>query len=360
MRKSKATRPAKANITIKDIAKHLGIAHSTVSRALRDHPYTNRETKERVRGAAEEIGYVPHSAARTLRSNKGVLVGLILPSIASEAYATAAQILSHRCLGESLQMVLAISEDDPDIEYGHVEALRSARAAGIIIAPCHGLQDRTATLLKSIPTVLYVRQQERVRAPFVSVDSGHGIELATEHLLRLGHQRIAYLGPSKEASPGADRLAGFVNAHAKFKLKPDMAIARDGVMDAGSARFELAELLHSDRRPTAVLVAADPPMTGVLQAIRDARLQVPDDISIIGYGNPRWYEVWGPGITTIAQPFTEMANRAASELMTQIASSSERRIVQVKLGPELILRGSTGRPPPSALQRASRPNSSDV
>src|SRR5262245_24007054 len=112
MRKSaKNSKPPESgrNVTIKDIAEYLGIAHSTVSRALGDHPYTNAETKQKVRQAAETLGYVPHSAARTLRGDKGSLVGLVLPDIQNESFAAAAQILSHRCAKAGLQMVLAVS-----------------------------------------------------------------------------------------------------------------------------------------------------------------------------------------------------------------------------------------------------------
>ena len=231
MRKAKSPATRKANISIKDIARHLGIAHSTVSRALHDHPYTNRDTKERVRRAAEKLGYIPHAAARALRGNRGVMVGLIVPNIASEAFAAAAQILSHRCLKEGLQIVLAVSEDDADIEYGHVAALRAARAAGIVIAPSSAPRDKTIALLRSVPTVQYARHHSRIAAPSVVVDSERGIALATEHLLQLGHRRIAYLGPDRANSTGADRLSGFLDAHRKFGLKPGTAMALPGAMD---------------------------------------------------------------------------------------------------------------------------------
>jgi LacI family transcriptional regulator len=357
MLKTKSPGTARANISIKDIAKHLGIAHSTVSRALGDHPYTNRNTKERVRRAAEKLGYIPHAAARALRSDKGVLIGLIVPNITSEAFAAAAQTLSHRCLTEGLQVVLAISEDDPDLEYRHVAALRAARAAGIVIAPSGTPHEKTISLLRSVPTVQYARHHSRISAPSVAVDSKRGIALATQHLLQLGHRRIAYLGPDRAISTGTDRLAGFVDAHVRFGVKPSMAMALTGATDSDLVQTRLMEMMQSRARPTGVIFGAGSGIAGALLALRDSQLEVPRDISIIGYGNPEWYGAWGPGITTVAQPFIQMANAAASELIAQIADPTKApaKPLRIKLAPEFIVRGSTTRPLPQGARRVSRP-----
>ena len=337
---------AHASITIKDIAAHLGIADSTVSRALSDHPYTNRGTKERVRRAVEKFGYVPHLAARSLRNSRGVLVGLILPNIDSQAFATAAQILSHRCESAGLQMVLAISGDDPEIEYRHVQALRGARAVGIVITPCGVPHEKTLALLQSIPTVQYARHHPRLAAPGVSVDSERGMTLATQHLLDLGHRRIAYLGPHLEISTGAERLAGFLRAHKQFNVTADPTLIIAGTLDANKAATSLAALLATRLRPTAVVVAADVFMLGALAALRDADLELPRDVSLVGYGNPGWYGLWRPGLTTIEQPFLQMADTAASQLLAQLAAPATSRLdpEQRRLETKFIVRGSTAPP----------------
>ncbi|MEJ0025002.1 MAG: substrate-binding domain-containing protein [Rhizomicrobium sp.] len=289
-----------------------------------------------------------------------MLIGLIVPNITSEAFAAAAQTLSHRCLKEGLQVVLAISEDDPDLEYGHVAALRAARAAGIVIAPSRMPHEKTISLLRSVPTVQYARHHPRIVAPSVAVDSERGIALATQHLLQLGHRRIAYLGPDRAISTGAARLSGFVDAHAKFGLKPAMAMASTGTMDSDRVQTRIVELLQSRTPPTGVIFGAGSGIAGALMALRDAQLEVPRDISIVGYGNPQWYEIWGPGITTVAQPFVQMANAAASELIAQIADPAKApaKPLRIKLAPEFIVRGSTMRPPPhGARRRASALNS---
>src|SRR5580692_11423468 len=226
MRKSQPRRGIKGGVTIKEVAEYLDISHSTVSRALSDHPYTNAETKQRVRRAVEDLGYVSNAAARSLRSDKGSLVGLILPEFQNELFAAATQTLSQRCLKEGMQVMLAVSEDDPIAEYKHVLALREARALGIIMTPTPGIMDKTVALLRGIPVVQYSRRHPRLSAPSVTTDGQRGIFIAAEHLLALGHRRIAYVGMECDKSTGAERLAGFMAAHADFKLPSDPALRR--------------------------------------------------------------------------------------------------------------------------------------
>ena len=210
MRKTPPTPKPMGNVTIKDIADHLGISHSTVSRALADHPYTNEDTKLRVRAAVDELGYVPHAAARGLRQDRATLVGLILPELQNELAVVTAQTIAGHCLKAGLQMVLAVTGDDPQVEYQHVMALRQARARGIIITASPGMYGKTVDLLQRVPTTQFSRRHPLLTAPSVAVDGEQGVFVATQHLLQLGHTRIAYVGMDVDKSTGAERLAGYV------------------------------------------------------------------------------------------------------------------------------------------------------
>lgn len=361
MRKSgkKATTPAAdGNVTIKHIAEHLGIAHSTVSRALSDHPYTNAETKQKVRKAAEALGYVPHSAARTLRGDKGSLIGLVLPDIQNETFAAAAQILSHRCTKAGLQMMLAVSEDDPEAEYRHVAALREARARGILFAPSPGVLDKTVALLQSMPVVQYSRTHPHLHAPSVSIDGERGTFMATTHLLQLGHRRIGYIGIESNKSTGSTRLAGFTGALKQFKGGATTALQRLGPTDADFGLAATTELMQLSEPPTAIVLGSSAAMPGVLRALRQGNVEVPEAVSLIGYGDPSWYSLWKGGITTIGMPLVELAEAAASQLMRQLANNaktSETSRAHIALEPSFILRGTTAPPVENArIKRSSR------
>ncbi len=355
MRKSPSNRRLTGGVTIKEIAEYLKISHSTVSRALSDHPYTNAETKQRVRRAVEKLGYVPNAAARTLRGEKGSLVGLILPEFQNELFEAAAQILSRRCLREGMQMVLAVSEDDPVAEYKHVLALREARARGIIITPTPGLLDKTAALLRSIPVVQYSRRHPQLTSPAVTLDGKHGVYLAAEHLLKLGHRRIAYIGMETDRSTGAERLAGFMKAHAELRVASDPALRRLGPPLADFARSAVNDLLHLPDPPTALALGATAHTFGALKAVRAAGLKLPADISLIGFGDPSWCTLLTPAVTTIQFQVTEMAEAAAGQLMRQLAPGAAvgEQGTHITIEPSFLLRGTTAAPKGSPTRRAA-------
>jgi len=372
MRKSPHRSALGGGVTIKEIAEYLNISHSTVSRALSDHPYTNAETKQRVRRAVEKLGYVPNAAARSLRSDKGSLVGLILPEFQNELFAAAAQILSRRCLKEGMQMMLALSEDDPVAEYKHVLALREARALGIIMTPTPGMMDKTIALLRGIPMVQYSRRHPRLSAPSVTADGERGIFIATEHLLQLGHRRIAYVGMECDKSTGAERLAGFLRAYREAKVTADPSLRRLGPSLADFARAAVTDLLHRTEPPSALILGSGAQTLGALKALRHSGLDVPGDISLIGFGDPSWYSLLNPGITTIDFPVTDMAEAAASHLMRQLspgadADAAEHRATHIAGEPSFLLRGTTAPPKksrpvkrPTRRSRVSTPQSSST
>ena len=150
-------------VTIKDIAQALGISHATVSRALNDSPLINAGTKDRIRAKADEMGYVPDPAARVMRGELSTIVGFILPDVQNHFYSASAKVLAESVSAAGFQLVLAISEDDPERERRHVEELRRARARGIVITPSAGLLPDTADLLRDMPVVQLVRSHPRRR-----------------------------------------------------------------------------------------------------------------------------------------------------------------------------------------------------
>ena len=344
MRKTVPRQPPASNVTIKDVAEHLGISHSTVSRALADHPYTNADTKERVRQAVEKLGYVPHAAARGLRQDKGTLVGLIIPELQNELAVVMAQTIAAQCLKAGLQMVLAVTGDDPQVEYQHVKALREARARGIIITASPAIFDKTIELLHVIPTTQFSRRNPLLAAPSVAVDGDQGVFIATQHLLQLGHTRVAYVGMDVDKSTGAERLAGFLRAHKQVGARLDPSLQRLGPAMADFGRASVGDLLHLGKPPTALVLGAGSMTMGALMALRQAGLDTPGDISLVGFGDPSWYALWTPGITAIGLPMVEMAEATAAVLMRQMAPGAQtepRTTAHIKMEPRFLMRGTT-------------------
>ena len=334
--------------TIKDIAAHLGMAHSTVSRALNDHPHIKQETKLLVRQAAAELGYITNSGARLMRLGRTSMIGLIVPDVENPFYSAAAKVIAESCAADGFQLKLAVSEDDPLQEHRQVQALREARAAGVAVALTANPRPETIALLRQVPTVQLVRRDPALAADAVGIDDRAGIHLATQHLLELGHRRIAFIGVLRQLSTGASRLAGYRSALRDAKIEVDPALEKVGRPRPEVGRQALTELLAGAMRPTGVVLASPQFMLGALDAIGAAELSIPTDLSIVGYGDTDWFRLWRPTITTVGLPLNDIAATAASLLFRRIRKATDRGAEQSALyapfQPSLIVRASTATP----------------
>lgn len=339
------------HITIKDIAKQLGLSHSTVSRALNDSPLITPETKRLVHAKAQSLGYIPNAVARMMRDSQSRLVGFIVPDIENQFYSRAAKILAERAAAEALQLLIAISDEDPQRELRHVMELREARAVGIVITPCAKLKPETASLLNSVPTLQMIRQHPLIESDIVVVNDPGAMHLSTNHLIGLGHTRIAFIGGGSETlSTGQDRLIGFQRAVSEAGIKK-LCHMQFGLPRPEFGYEATCNALALPDRPTAIVLGSSQLTVGVLRAIRQAGLRVPTDISLIGYGDSDWFSQWGAGITTIALPVDKIAAHAAdflsSNATTKLPTHNQAKACKsgrYSFAATLIQRGSSAAP----------------
>jgi LacI family transcriptional regulator len=329
-------------VTIKHIAASLGIAHSTVSRALNDHPHINPETKAKVRRAAQELGYAANSGARMMRSGASRLVGLIVPDVQNEFYNAAAKIMADSCAREGYQLVLAVSEDDSEKELQQVQALREARVAGVLVAATASPRRDTVQMLKQLPTVQFLRRHPGIAGHTVRADDVLGIYKATEHLLGLGHRRIGYVGVTEQLSTGRARADGYRHAYGDARLKVNAGLMRLGAPRPEFGHEALVELCGLPTPPTAIVVASPRLMLGVLEGVNALRLSVPEDVSLVAYSDLDWFQVWQPALTAVALPVADMAATAALLLFRQIQQRGpEGSGSSTPFEPVLYIRGSS-------------------
>ena len=196
-------------VTAQGVAQHLGLSISTIGRALADDPRISPATKARVQAAAESLGYVANEAARMMRGGSSKLVGLMLPDIRNDFYATIAQALSACCDREGYRLALCITEDDRDLEARQVKDLVAARVAGIIVVPTASPRREALAMLCSVPRVQLLRNLPALSADWFGIDDEHCLQAGTRHLVDLGHRRIAYIGGEPALPTGVARMAGF-------------------------------------------------------------------------------------------------------------------------------------------------------
>jgi DNA-binding LacI/PurR family transcriptional regulator len=333
-----------ASVTIQDIARELNISHTTVSRALADSPKISAKTKQRVRNAVERFGYVPSASARMMRGGRSSLVGLIIPDVQNDFYATVAKTVADALAARSMQLLLSVTDDDCDRELRELRAILETRPAGIIIVPTAAPRAETAALLKNVETVQLIRTHSRLSARAVIVDDHAGTFAATQHLLGYGHKRLAFIGGDKSLTTGRNRLAGFEDALKEHGLEP-AAIAL-GTPRPEFARHAVTSMMTAKHRPTGLVLGSAELTLGALQALRTLRLEWPRDVSVVGYHDPAWFELAAAGITTVRLPVQDIAATATSVLLSRAFEKSPHdedpdALVNVQFTPTLALRGST-------------------
>lgn len=335
-------------VTVKDIARQLGVSASTVARALGDHPRISHQTKARVRTVADQLGYVADNAARLMRGQTSTVVGLIIPDIQNDFYSTVAKAISECCDGFGFQLMLSITDDNPDVELRQVRGLLSARAAGVVVIPTPAPRRETIALLKRLAHVQLIRKCARLDSPWFGIDDPAAGREAARHLIELGHRHIGYIGGSTEISTGAERLAGFRRVLSEAGLSAEEAPVETGGCDADYGRAAVERLLARPRRPTAIITGGARITVGVLEGLSAHRIGIPGDMSFIGFSDAPSFAWYGPGLTTIGLPAREIALSCSSFLL--------RRAGQPDVGesgspphhathqPFLIRRGSTAAP----------------
>jgi DNA-binding LacI/PurR family transcriptional regulator len=329
-------------LTIKDIAVRLGVSASTVGRALADDPRISGAMKQKVQEVADEIGYVANRAARMMRGASSNLVGLIVPDIRNNFYSTIAHALSKCLEQEAFQLTLSETDDDRAVELRHVRELVSANVVGMIMVPSAKPLPETVRLLKSVPHIQLLREQSALGDQWFGLDDAKALALAVEHLLALGHRRIAYIGPSADLPTGAARLKGYRDTLAAAKAW-DARLEMCGAPSAADfGRDALRRLLALSKPPTGVVLGGVQLTHSVVDECIALRIQVPDDLSIVGFGDEAGFRWWGAGLTSISLPVSELATSCGLWFLHQLRQRpAAMPSYRSASSPTLVVRGST-------------------
>ncbi|MCI3244885.1 LacI family DNA-binding transcriptional regulator [Streptomyces spinosisporus] len=334
--------------TLKDIAQETGLGLGTVSRALSGAPKVSPATRRKVEQAAKRLGYQTNALARALRQSQSKAVGLVIPDIENEFYTSGAAILQDVFAREGYRLVLCCSNSDPETDAELLASLVERRVDGIAHTPCspQGAQV-IRTLSPTLPIVEYARRSELDSVDSVTGDEQRGSAEIVDHLVGLGHASIAMITGPKDLSTTQARLAGFDDACRRQRLRRRDCPRLVGAYDAEWGREATLRILRDHPGVTAIYASSSRIVLGVLETLREAGVSIPDDMSVVGFLNPRWYGVASPPLTTYELPLKEMGDIAARLLLQRIdagsdQSSHERRSVRIE--GRLVVRQSTSRP----------------
>lgn len=343
-------------IRLKDIARDLGVSVVTVSKVLRNHEDIGEATRRRVLKRIKELNYQPNLAARALVTGRSHLIGLIVPDLVHPFFAELAKGVSGflRSLGYGL--VLASSEEDPDLEKQEINQMLARRLDALLIASAQWTVESFRKIEEQQRSyVLVDRKFVGLAANFVGTDDTAVGRIATEHLLENGCRRIAYIG-GEHVSTALDRLEGYrqVLASAGLSIPEDYVLCRSHGDDAGDVTGYTAmqDLLRLPLRPDGVFCNNDPIAMGAINAILEANLRIPEDIAIIGAGNVRYASALRVPLSSIDQSSKTLGARAAELALTLVQSKGTVRPKQILLQPKLVARQSSLRHQHGAFNRA--------
>jgi len=330
--------------TIYDVARLAGVSTATVSRALNGTGKIAPATREAIDAAVAQLGYSPNTIARSLVTNSTQTIALLLPDIANPFYAALVGGIQDSALSHDHTMLLCTTEGDPEREEQYLNLLRAKRVDGALVDGLVLPSDRIARFVKDgFPIVCLDRDIDSRSIPLVQVDNHMGGFLATEHLLSLGHKRIAHVGGATAMRISDERRDGYFEAHANAGLLPDPALLAAGSFTEEGGYRAARALLDSSVRFTAVFAANDLSALGVVTAVAESGRRVPEDVSVVGFDDIRLAAYTSPPLTTIRQPAAEIA-RLATELLMGLTQGKQVEVKRHLLEPELVVRRSSGPP----------------
>jgi LacI family transcriptional regulator len=338
------TRPG--HPTILDVAAAAGVSKSTVSNVIRGRAGISEGTRDRVLDAIALVGYRPNAIARNLVSRRTMTVGIVVGDLANPFYSELAKLVEPRLSATGYATMICNTDGSPELERARVESLLEHRVAGIVMLQLSG-ESRIVSELRAHGTSLVVLSCWDEGSDCVAVDDRRGASLAVQHLLSLGHRRIAYLSSGLvEATADLARFDGYRRALRRGGLAAGSAPALRWEHPAylrsdSDLVAELKRLLAAPEPPTAFFVSNDLVAVDLIEALEQLGARVPGDVSVVGFDDIALAGLARVSLTTVAQPRERLARLGVEILLDRIATGVAEPFRQVRLAPRLIVRGST-------------------
>jgi LacI family transcriptional regulator len=332
-----------------DVAKLAGVSVMTVSRSLNGGSNVSDAMRQKVFAAIAKLRYQPNELARSLRDQRTRQIGIVVPYLFDPFFAICAHAISSVAKQHAYSVVLATSNEDPQAEFDEASRMLRRNVEGLILIPAHRPIDPSLILaheFERIPIVTLDRPIEGSRFDSLLVDNELGAQLATRHLLSLGHKRVAYIGLSNDLFTMEMRHGGYLRTMEAAGLKPQSIIVGDSLE---SSHIKVKSLLALKKPPTAIFCSNNLVTRHVLHSLNSLGIHPPAPVALVGFDDFETADLLRPGITVVRQPVELLGRTAAEVLFSRLTESNHRRPGRRIILPlELLVRGSCGSLPNSS------------
>lgn len=337
---------------MKHIASLARVSIGTVSHVINGSAKVREPLRHRVLDAIRELGYQPSQLARGLRRNRTSMIGMIVPDITNPFFPAVVRGVEDVAYQYSYRLVLCNADNDPSKERAYLDELRSYRTAGLILIPSASSQMAAARDFGAgTPAVCLDRRPAGWQGDSVTVDNAGGAFAAANHLVSLGHSKIAIIAGNLQLANAVSRVEGFRAALREANIEIEPEYIQEGRFDRLSGYEKMRIALQLRPRPTAVFASNDLIALGALAALRESGLRCPEDVSLVGFDDLEFSEFVHPALTTVSQPGYQMGAKGATLLIRRLQGALEPA-QHIVLPTELKLRNSTA--PFAAAQRNLR------
>jgi LacI family repressor for deo operon, udp, cdd, tsx, nupC, and nupG len=332
-------------VTIDDVARLAGLSKSTVSRVINNYPHVSPVKKQKVYQAMDALGYVPNSSARSLRNKKTQMIAVLVPRLMNPFFGQLVESMEVEATRNGFQLLICQTMYSKETELGHLELLKMKQVDGMILASMENEWETVSKYLPYGPLVMCNEFEDSADIPIIKLDQIHGGYIATKHLLRQGHRRLAYCSGGHKSMVGKHRKIGFDKALKEHGLTFD---PKYGFFNAYSIEhgIEVFKQIHQMKDPpTAVFTGSDEVAAGIITGAKEYGVDIPGELSVIGFDNQVISKIMDPKISTVEQPIELMAQQSIQVLIETIKSKNFPRRERYEFPLELIIRESTVRGP---------------
>jgi LacI family transcriptional regulator len=333
----------KANRKVKldDIAKKLGVSKVTISKALRDHPDISTETISKVRKTAEKLGYIPNYVARNLSANKTYTIGLIVPKIAHFFYAPLIETFYDAAYEKKYEIILTVSQEDPEKEKKHIETMLSMRVDGILISATNQTKDMSAfekVIKNGTKLVMFDRVFKNIGCSTITFNDKEGSYNAVNQAISCGYSKIGFVGSNIHLHIGKERYSGYKKALQESEIPLNKKWVFPGDFNELTGYDALYKMHKSNSLPEFIFATSYPVALGILKAANELNISIPKELDLISFGDSTFNQNFNTAISTVNQSTFQLGRKAVEVILNEINSIDGVKEQHIILDTELIIR----------------------